>query len=177
MPDETLRSFIDEQRQLGTPDHGIRSALLSNGWNTTDVDAAFAHYSPEAPTEAAPAPAPKAIRAASVILGLLSLGEFAAGFGILAVIYILNATLSKNSQAVPFEFVRYLTGLPVKGISSVVSGLLYAYVALRLPHMDRKAVALTITVMIVILTIELVTGSVAMKQLQTIYQATALTGG
>jgi len=40
MTSPELISFINQQRKLGVPDANYRTALLSQGWETKDIDEA-----------------------------------------------------------------------------------------------------------------------------------------
>lgn len=77
----------------------------------------------------------------------------------------------------PYEFVRHVSGLLIKGFSATVCGIVYAYVAMRVIHMDKKSIVITITTVILILLLEVVTGTVAISQLSAIYKITSLKGG
>ncbi len=178
MPEDTLRSYIASQRALQIPDHSIRSALGASGWSTADIDAALNGSSDTTPPSSAPIPVPGAIRVVSVLLGLLSLGEFGTGFALLITMFTMNTVLSKNGAAPPYSFIPYVYGLLMKAVSAIGSGIVYAYLAMRVGYMDKKAITLIIVSVIILLVIETITGSFAAIQLRALMQqVTTHSGG
>jgi hypothetical protein len=172
MTNESLRTYIENQRITGASDSAITSALLENGWNISDINSALStmhmplqHMAPTKP-----------VRIISILLGILSVSQFGTSFAIAFTIYTINAALSKNGQSPPYEFIRYFNALPIKIVSSAISGSVYAYLSMRILHMDKRAIGLTITAVIVIMIVELITGTFTSIQMNTILQTIKTSG-
>lgn len=171
MAESAIQTYIHHQRTTGVSDSAITSALLAQGWDMTDITAALSTV--HTPAAAAVKPT-KQIRIVSLLLGLLSVSEFFTGFAVLFTIYTLNAALSKNGQSPPYEFIRSFSTLLIKAVSSVVSGIMYLYLSMRVMSMDKALVRLVITVMLAIFIVETITGTVTAIQMNAILQATKI---
>lgn len=172
MTNESLRTYIENQRTTGASDNAITSALLENGWNISDINSALSTM--HMPLQHTPPTKP--VRIISILLGILSVSQFGTSFAIAFTIYTINAALSKNGQSPPYEFIRYFSALPIKIISSAISGSVYAYLSMRILHMDKRAIGLTITAVIVIVIVELITGTYTSIQMNTILQTIKTSG-